>query len=45
VPAIVETSDWDAALIALDAVADWQFTPPEENGQPVLVEVRARWGD
>jgi outer membrane biosynthesis protein TonB len=45
VPAIVETSDWDAALIALDAVADWHFTPPEENGQPVLVEVRARWGD
>ena len=45
VPAIVEASDWDAALIALDAVADWQFTPPEDDGRPVLVEVRARWGD
>jgi hypothetical protein len=45
VPAIVEASDWDSALIALDAVEDWQFTPPEQNGEPVLVEVYARWGD
>ena len=25
VPAIVEASDWDAALVALDDVADWRF--------------------
>ena len=45
VPAIVEASNWDAALIALDAVMDWRFAPPKHEGQPVLVEVRARWGD
>lgn len=45
VPAIVEASDWDAALIALDAVEDWRFEPPVHNGEPVLVEVFARWGD
>ena len=45
VPAIVEASDWDAALVALDAVKDWRFAPPKHEGQPVLVEVRARWGD
>ena len=45
VPAIVEASDWDAALVALDAVQDWRFAPPKHEGQPVLVEVRARWGD
>jgi outer membrane biosynthesis protein TonB len=45
VPAIVEASDWDAALVALDDVADWRFAPPKHEGRPVLVEVRARWGD
>jgi len=45
VPAVVEASDWDAALVALDAVADWRFAPPTHEGKPVLVEVRARWGD
>ena len=45
VPAVVEASDWDAALVALDAVQDWRFAPPKHEGQPVLVEVRARWGD
>jgi outer membrane biosynthesis protein TonB len=45
VPAIVEASDWDAALVALDDVADWRFAPPKHGGQPVLVEVRARWGN
>jgi outer membrane biosynthesis protein TonB len=45
VPAIVEASDWDAALVALDAVSDWRFAPPTHEGKPVLVEVRARWGD
>ncbi len=45
VPTIVEASDWDAALVALDAVQDWRFAPPQHEGQPVLVEVRARWGD
>lgn len=44
VPAIVEASDWDAALAALDDVADWRFAPPKHGGQPVLVEVRATWG-
>jgi hypothetical protein len=45
VPAIVEASDWDAALVALDDVTDWRFAPPKHGGQPVLVEVRARWGN
>ena len=45
VPAIVSATDWDAALIALGAVEGWQFTPPEQDGKPVLVEVQARWGD
>jgi len=45
VPAIVEASDWDAALVALDDVADWRFAPPKHEGRPVLVEVRARWGN
>ena len=45
VPAIVEASDWDAALVALDDVADWRFAPPKHGGQSVLVEVRARWGN
>ena len=45
VPAIVEASDWDAALVALDDVADWRFSPPKHEGRPVLVEVRARWGN
>lgn len=45
VPAIVSATDWDAALIALGAVESWQFTPPEQDGKPVLVEVQARWGD
>ena len=45
VPAIVEASDWDAALVALDEVTDWRFSPPKYEGRPVLVEVRARWGD
>jgi TonB family protein len=45
VPAVVEASDWDAALIALEAVSDWRFEPPTHEGQPVLIEVRARWGD
>ena len=45
VPAIVEASDWDAALVALDDVADWRFAPPSHGGQPVLVEVRASWGN
>jgi TonB family protein len=45
VPSVVEASDWDAALVALDAVKDWRFEPPKHEGQPVLVEVRARWGD
>ena len=45
VPAIVEASDWDAALVALDDVADWRFAPPKHEGRPVLVEVRAKWGD
>jgi outer membrane biosynthesis protein TonB len=45
VPAIVEASDWDAALAALDDVADWRFAPPKHGGQAVLVEVRARWGN
>jgi outer membrane biosynthesis protein TonB len=44
VPAIVEASDWDAALVALDDVTDWRFSPPKYEGRPVLVEVRARWG-
>jgi len=45
VPAIVAASDWDAALVALDDVADWRFAPPTHGGQRVLVEVRARWGN
>jgi outer membrane biosynthesis protein TonB len=45
VPAIVAASNWDAALVALDAVADWRFAPPKHEGQPVLVEVRATWGN
>lgn len=45
VPAIVEASDWDAALVALDDVADWRFAPPKHEGRPVLVEVRATWGN
>jgi outer membrane biosynthesis protein TonB len=45
VPAIVDASDWDAALVALDAVRSWRFAPPQQDGQPVLVDVRARWGD
>jgi outer membrane biosynthesis protein TonB len=45
VPAIVEARDWDAALIALDVVESWRFAPPRHEGESVLVEVRARWGD
>lgn len=45
VPAIVEASDWDAALVALDDVTDWRFSPPKYEGRPVLVEVRASWGN
>jgi outer membrane biosynthesis protein TonB len=45
VPAIVAASDWDAALVALDDVADWRFSPPKHEGRPVLVEVRASWGN
>lgn len=45
VPAIISATDWDAALIALGAVESWQFTPPEQDGKPVLVDVQARWGD
>ncbi len=45
VPAVVAASDHAVGLAALTAIKQWKFTPPRRGGEPVLVEVRARWGD
>jgi TonB family protein len=45
VPTVIAASDYAIGLAALDAIKEWKFTPPRRRGEPVLVEVRARWGD
>jgi TonB family protein len=45
VPTVVAASDHAIGLAALTAIKQWKFTPPRRRGEPVLVEVRARWGD
>lgn len=45
VPTVLAASDYAIGIAAVDAIKDWKFTPPRRNGEPVLVEVRARWGD
>jgi TonB family protein len=45
VPTVLAASDYAIGLAALDAIKEWKFTPPRRGGEPVLVEVRARWGD
>jgi TonB family protein len=45
VPVVLEASETAIGLAALSEVRDWRFSPPQQAGQSVLVEVRARWGD
>lgn len=45
VPTVLATSDYAIGIAALDSIKEWKFTPPRRRGEPVLVEVRARWGN
>ena len=45
VPVVLEASETAIGLAALSEVRAWRFSPPQQAGQSVLVEVRARWGD
>jgi TonB family protein len=44
VPVVVAASDAAFGAVALAALKNWRFAPPLRNGEPVLAEVRARWG-
>lgn len=44
VPVVTRASDPVLGAAALDAIAEWRFTPPRRHGESVLVEVRARLG-
>lgn len=45
VPVVLGASDSDTGVAAIAAIHRWRFSLPTQNGEHVLAEVRARWGD